>query len=182
MSLDTIELILIIVIATVGYILYTFAKSRNSVSSSSRDVQKVTDKEWQQIVIDFGRYIEDNPSVGAISDSSCLPHPKQAIKEAFVRELLSEADEYRFQCMKATLLALAEFQDGVGSEPLLALGVDYGELKNTDVKTLAERIATYPHRERYEQFEVLVNKETSAIQELLAKVTVLRAKRGADGN
>ena len=95
-------------------------------STSFRFEEKMTETEKKQIFNDYGLYIETDPPSGGIEirDVSCLPHPKQRIKDAFVHELLIQADEKRLGLLRATLLMLSDFQEGVGPEPLHALGFD----------------------------------------------------------
>jgi len=72
-------------------------------SSSYRFGEKMTATEQAQIIHDYALYIEIDPPGGGmeIRDASCLPHPKQRIKDAFVRELLIEMDEKRLDLLRA---------------------------------------------------------------------------------
>jgi len=180
MSRALTELIMIGIFVVVGYILFTHVKSRNSARLSSVAADQKTDSEWQQVVRDYGRYIERNPISGVkIRDAACLPSPKQGIKQALIRELLLEADEERVARLKTMLLILADFQDGVGPKPLNPLGVDAITLKaalelGADIKAVAAKIATNPTRQRYERYQELVNKELASLEEMIAQATKAR--------
>lgn len=181
MSLGLVHLILVGMIIGCGYVLVTRYNARKLMKAEGMGGSHRTEVAWQQVVADYGRYIERNPvSHGTeIRDVTCLPHPKHDIKQALIAALLLETNEPRSACLKVALLGLADFQEGVGLEPLHALGCDVRVIKaalesGTDKKAMVAKVADNPNRQRYEHFQELANKEWTTLTEVIAKTTTAR--------
>ena len=70
--------------------------------------------------------MERNPtgSGDKIWDVKLLPHDKKAILDAICLEIVAGNDEKRTEALKVGALHLADYQDGVGDQPISMLGVD----------------------------------------------------------
>lgn len=123
-----------------------------------------------QIVSDYGIYLENNPLAGEIRDVSELPHPKNEILDAITREIAEEDDRQRREALKAAAFLLADFQEGVGSKPLTALGLSHSEM--SDVKTMNNderkkfltKMSNYAEKEKYASFKEKADKEINEIR------------------
>lgn len=131
-----------------------------------------------EILSEYGEYLESHPTACEIRDSKFLPHDKQAILEAIYLEIVRETDATRLEALKTCALMLADFQEGVGEQPLSPLGIDLTELTpadREDAKALAKRIvAGNSGRERYESFSPRVEEDRANI---LAKLTAAEQMR-----
>ena len=114
-----------------------------------------------QVISDFGQFLEANPSGGNICDASELPHPKEEILDAIFLQLVAVEDENLRSALEVAAITLADFQEGVGSEPLSPLGIPVEELVQSkeDAITIANKIANNANSGRYETFKAKVNKE-----------------------
>ncbi len=106
--------------------------------------------------------MERNPSGGGgqIWDVKCLPYDKGTILDAICLEIVRETDENRLEALKIGALSLADYQDGVGDQPISTLGVDLtsndpASLNDDDLKALAAKIADNPDRGRFETYKPL---------------------------
>ena len=161
------------------FAIFSGAKSSNSAKTGESESAKELVEETAQIVDDYAKHIEKNPSPGIVFDVACLPHPKEAIAKALIMQSLYEPNLDRLGCLGGILVCLADYQEGVGPEPLFATGVDPRKgFDLSDLNALAKQIATYPHRERYKQFEALQNKDMNAFLGMFAQVKAERAKIG----
>lgn len=125
------------------------------------------------VVAEYAAYIEKSPVASGqeIRDTAHLPYPKPAIRDALLAELADAPNTGRADALVVLLLALPDFQDGVGSESLWALGCDVVALRDLglDARALAEKIVTNPTRQRYEQFAATVEAEEAALYPLLGR-------------
>ena len=71
---------------------------------------------YQQIIADYGRYIEANPPNGKIRSTSELPHSKEEILEAITFQIVREKRSSSLKTLKLCALMLADFQEEVGSK------------------------------------------------------------------
>lgn len=135
--------------------------------------------EWKQIIEDFAERVQYFPSAGIrFFDISCLPHPKSIILAAFALEIVEEPDAERKSDPMTLVSALADYQEGVGQEPLHPLGLDINVLKDvcdaTSVETYATLVGSDKMKERqehYKQIRVLVDQERAMYMEMLSRVS-----------
>ncbi|NNJ83528.1 MAG: hypothetical protein HKP13_01125 [Gammaproteobacteria bacterium] len=134
----------------------------------------------EQIVSEYGNYIEHHPSVGEIHDVSELPYPKEEILDAISLEIVREKNEQRVEAMKACAIWLADFQENIGPKPLTMLGISTSEMiaevtsNDGDLKNLAAKIAGNPDREKYESLRKVADEELVNIQSKLMAAEELR--------
>lgn len=134
--------------------------------------------EWKRIIEDFATRVQYFPSAGTrIFDISCLPHPKSKILAAFALEIAGEPDAERKSDLMTLVTSLADYQEGVGQEPLHPLGLDIDVLKDVCDATSAETYATLvgsnkmrERQERYKQIRGLVDQECAVYMEMLSRV------------
>lgn len=168
-----------------------FEENKQRIALENRAVSEATyrirQKAEQQanVISDYGQFLEHHPTVGEIRDASDLPHPKEEILDAICLELVQEDDEQRREALKVAALSLADFQAGVGAEPLRMLGIDTDDLfqapKNDDeLRLMAERIASNPTQEKYETFSAMANEEITAIQAKLLAAEQMRQRMPED--
>lgn len=81
--------------------------------------------EQKNIIEAYGIYIEKDPIASGmeIRDSSKLPYEKDAILEALFTAIMFCDDDEQIQYLIMATHYLADFQDGVGSEPITQSGV-----------------------------------------------------------
>jgi hypothetical protein len=125
-----------------------------------------------QVISDFGKFVESNPTGAEIRDIKFLPHDKETILDAICLEIVREEDEARLEALKAGALILADYQEDVGDEPLSLLGVDLtsvdtASMSNDELVALAGQISDTSDNERYKTFEALVQEDQ---RKILAKV------------
>lgn len=133
--------------------------------------------ERKRVIEDFAERVQYFPSAHTtIFDISCLPHPKSKILAAFSLEIAEEPDAERKSGLMSLVACLADYQEGVGQEPLHPLGLDIEVLMdvcNASVEAFATLVGCDKMKERqehYKQISVLVNQENVMYMEMLAKV------------
>lgn len=138
-------------------------------------------EERARIIADYGEFIEHNPVASGVEvrDVTCLPHDKEAILDAICLEIVKEKNERRLEALKASALFLADFQEGVGNQPLSKLGVDVSSvdaasMSGEDLKALAGKIAGNPDKRRFEAFEPLVEEDRTNIEARVSAAEELR--------
>lgn len=125
-----------------------------------------------EIISDFGDYLGSDPTGGDIRDVSELPHSKEDIFRAIFLQLAVAEDESRISALEVGAVMLADFQEGIGSEPLSLLGVPTERLvplseNKEDILAMAKEIAENPNREKYETYRAIVDEDLVRIQEKL---------------
>ena len=134
----------------------------------------------EQIISEYGSYIENHPPVGEIRDVSELPYPKEEILDAITLEIVREYNDERVEAMKACAIMLADFQENVGSKPLTMLGINTSEMlagvtsNDSDLKNLAAKLAENPDKEKYESLRKVADEELVNIQSKLMAAEELR--------
>lgn len=133
--------------------------------------------ERKRIIEDFAERVQYFPSGGTIIfDISCLPHLKSKILAAFVLELSERPEPERKSNLEALLPCLADYQEGVGQEPLHPLGLDIVVLKDVceasfeAFATLVTNNKMKERQERFKQIRVLVDQERAQYMEMLSRV------------
>ena len=132
------------------------------------------------IISDYGALMEErSSSVGSIWDVRSLPHDKKAILGAICFEIIGEDDDQKVEMLKIGALSLADYQEGVGGQPISPLGVDLSKVDSNNmtddaIRDLAAKIADNPDQERYKKYKPLVAEDISKIQSMLNKAEALR--------
>jgi len=88
---------------------------------SQRSAQSSKDLAWQNIVRDYGAFLEQwfqSKEVGGIYDVRILPHPKRDIERALITGILTTNDADARNMLEGGVVMLAEFQEQVGPTPL----------------------------------------------------------------
>lgn len=136
---------------------------------------------YQTILSDFGDYIQANTG-SAIRDISELPHPKEKILEAILDALSKERDAKMIDAIIIAAYMLPDFQENVGSKPIILLGVTEEDMKlatsgsDEDITKLANKICDNPDIERYEFFSKLVQEDLQRIKSKVEEALVVRSK------
>lgn len=131
------------------------------------------------VISDYGQFLEQNAVAGEIRDASELPYPKEEILDAICVQLALENDDDRREALKVGAYCLADFQAGVGTEPLSPFGISAEEMahpskSHDELRAMAARMANNPNQEKYETFKAKVETETAVIQAKLAAAEELR--------
>lgn len=120
-----------------------------------------------RLVAAYGLFLE---TLGAepleISDVRHLPFDKNALLEALCLELVRAATDHEREAIKIGALTLAQFQEGVGDQPLNPLGMRLPRvIPETDegLEALFDSIGDNPDSERYDAFKALCDEETTSI-------------------
>lgn len=168
-----------------------FEANKQRIAIEQQPTSNMNEKNHQkaarrlEVISDYGEFLEHNPTAGEIRDAKDLPHPKEEILDAICLELVREEDDSRHEALKVGALTLADFQAGVGTEPLSMLGVSIEEMASPPesdeaLRALAARMANNPNRERYETFKALADEESATIQAKLAAAEQLRQQMPED--
>lgn len=140
----------------------------------------------EQIVSEYGQYIESHPPVGEIRDVSELPYPKEEILDAITLEIVRENSDQRVEAMKACALMLAGFQEKVGPMPLRILGLSDGDLLSIasvlkkdenmldSVIDHLKEITNNVDKEKYDLFRKIADKEFEYIKKKLQAAEEIR--------
>jgi hypothetical protein len=149
-------------------------------SASGRiEENKAKPEERARIIADYGRLIERDPMAGEIRDVRFLPHDKKAILGAICLEIVRAEDERQLEALKVGALCLADYQEGVGDQPLSRLGidpssVDASSMNVEELRVLADKIAGNPDSERFGTFKRLVKEDLIEIRAKLLAAEQLR--------
>jgi hypothetical protein len=128
--------------------------------------------------------MEHNPPLPTrIEDVSVLPHPKEMILDALLMEIRRGHPTHLNEMMKVGAISLAQYQPGVGNEPLEYLGMDIGKLPRTkdlealrtQAKLLAE--AQIKTQDRFNEFSKLVQDDLRRISSKIAAAEPASPKR-----
>jgi len=86
----------------------------------------------KKIIQDYGALMERNPPLPTrIEDVSALPHPKETILDALLIEIGQKHPKHIDEMLQVGAVSLAQYQGGVGDEPLEMLGMDVSKLPTT---------------------------------------------------
>jgi hypothetical protein len=143
-----------------------FDASRSSPESSS------THPNDQEVVAAFGELIEKSSDLPlAIFDTSMLPYNKDVIRDSLVAIYRNSADEDQKEVCKIGLLELANYQDGVGPEPVLG-APDLSDLLSIEnnpealIDAVLDRSGDVPS-DRYAELQKLAESEYQGYLRLL---------------
>ena len=138
----------------------------------------------EKIIREYGGFIErDAPLPTHIEDVSVLPYPKEIILSALLLEI-TRRDVAQTEALRICARDLAQFQPGVGREPLEMLGVDLAKLPSpprNDIKGWRSYLrfvaeAKGNTRSRFEEFNKLVEDDLGRINsQIEAAVALSRA-------
>jgi hypothetical protein len=152
------------------------------ISDENRKKAKIR----EQIVSEYGSYIENHPPVGEIRDVSRLPYPKEEILDAITLEIVRENSDQRVEAMKACAIMLADFQETVGPMPLSILGLSDADLLSMasvlkkDENVLDSMIdhlketTNNADKEKYDLFRKIADEELEYIKKKLMAAEELR--------
>lgn len=156
-------------------------KSKAAVSAQSlANRQAALTRE--KIIQEYGALMERTPPLPTrIEDVSALPHPKEEILDALLQEIVRRHPQHISDAMRAGAISLAQYQPGVGNDPLEMLGVDVAKLQlpnERDVEALraqAKLIAETESktRERFREFNKLVTEDLKRINAMIAAAEAL---------
>ena len=124
-----------------------------------------------KIIQDYGAFIERNPPLPTrIEDTSVLPHPKAAILEALIFEIEQGHPKHVDDMLRFGAISLAQYQRGVGREPLEVLGTDARDLppQLAGEKHLAELLTKM--QDRFKKFDELLQNDLRLINGRIAAV------------
>jgi hypothetical protein len=116
----------------------------------------------RKIINDYGALMERCPPRSTrIEDVSMLPHPKEAILDALLSQIGRGQSKHMDDMLRVGAIYLAQYQSGVGDEPLENPGMIRGKLPRAggldEIRAEAER------RERFDQFNKLVESDLRRI-------------------
>jgi hypothetical protein len=130
-------------------------------------MQAMRPREAAAIIQEFGAVLEFHaPAPGCVADTSKLPYSKQRIKDAVILGLYMNRDLRVRELLKGTLLALADWQDGVGE-------IDQGsDLLNADLNGAPHEVAkaVAALAEYQEKWETVISAEREALKRELVKL------------
>ena len=149
-------------------------------SHSSGDRRNIM--RYQQIIADYGRFIEANPPSGKIRSASELPHSKEEILEAITFQIVREKKSANLRTLKLCALMLADYQeeDGLVQKNSTKFdGLDYLSVFSHEEETLIKRtnrIAYNNGREKAKSVRELVDDNLLQIENRLMVAEALRHK------
>jgi hypothetical protein len=124
-----------------------------------------------KIIQDYEAFIERTPPLPTrIEDTSVLPHPKAAILEALICEIEQGHPKHVDVRLRFGAISLAQYQRGVGREPLEVLATDVRDLppKLAKEKHLAELLTKM--QDRFKKFDELVQDDLRLINSKIAAI------------
>lgn len=143
-------------------------------------------KRREQIISEYGSYIENHPPLGDIRDVSELPYPKEEILDAIALEIVRENNDQRVGILKACAIMLADFQENVGPRSLTIFGFSGAEtlsmfaavkkdesLLNNIIDRVKET-ANGPDKDKYASFRKIADEELKYIKSKLMAAEKLR--------
>jgi hypothetical protein len=133
----------------------------------TRAKQPLTADLAAQIVREYAASLAaSKASLDGVADENKLPHPKRYIKEALIIALRATTDEDRKKQLRAAYVLLAEWQPGVGAEPVSS---DFGAMQpGASVEDLARQIVA--RGDRMAKWAPLVSAESQALADELQKL------------
>jgi hypothetical protein len=158
----------------------TLERAANSNVMSDENKKKAQIRE--QIISEYGSYIEKNPLGLEFRDASELPYSKGQILDAISMEIVRENNDLRIELLKACAVMLINYQENVGPTPVTILGISDVEFISTaarlstaattrgdfsEVKDFAAKIANNPDAEKYELLRKQADEELINIQSKL---------------
>jgi hypothetical protein len=139
----------------------------------------------EKIIKEYGGLMERTPPLPTrIEDVSALPHPKEAILDALLQEIVRGYPQHISDAMRAGAMSLAQYQPGVGNDPLEMLGVDVTKLqlpneRDLDALRAQAKLITETEsetRERFHEFNKLVTEDLKRIKAMIAAAEALGQK------
>ena len=121
---------------------------KQTVASSTVD-------DWD-IVGDFGAVMEKADILQAFYDSSELPYPKNQIRDALIRQHNETDNEENMNVFRNGLLALAQFQENIGSIPVRGTINILGLERSDDLTQMAQQMEEEEQKLDKELFDSLV--------------------------
>jgi hypothetical protein len=122
-----------------------------------------------KIINDYGALMERrHPRSTRIEDVSVLPHPKEVILDALLSQIGSGQSKHMDDMLRVGAIYLAQYQSGIGDEPLENPGMTRGKLPRA--AGLDEMRAEAKKRERFEQFNRLVESDLRRISLRIADI------------
>jgi hypothetical protein len=160
------------------------ARTEVSPADTEQPSARSTRPSRETIISDYGAYMEHNPPLPTrIEDVSVLPHPKEMILDALLMEIRRGHPTHLNEMMKVGAISLAQYQPGVGNEPLEYLGMHISKLPRTkdlealrtQAKLLAE--AQIKTQDRFNEFSKLVQDDLRRISSKIAAAEPASPKR-----
>jgi hypothetical protein len=95
------------------------------------------------IISAYGAVLEHEtiPTAGAV-DTSLLPYPKSLILAAILQELRKQPSKFPMTALIVGAMTLAEFQEGVGPQPIYPSGVDFSKLPKPSSREKAQEMSS----------------------------------------
>lgn len=130
------------------------------------------------IINDYGAFMERNPaSPTRIEDVSVLPYPKKLILSALLAEIGRGHPQYFDEMLRIGAMSLAQYQPGIGEEPLEMLGLDVTKFPKANnleaLRAEAKRLVEAEGRTRnqFNDFNELVEEDLRRISSKIAALT-----------
>ncbi|MBC8021124.1 MAG: hypothetical protein H7X78_07935 [Methyloceanibacter sp.] len=152
------------------------AKARTPLGAEADSRSEMDWDARSRILNDYGDHLQRDPVAGTICDVKRLPHPKETILLAICEQIAVEDNPERMVGLVMSAPMLADYQEGVGDEPLWGIGIDPGEGAKLDPLELAKLVANSPNRQRYEAFRPLVEADYARIMSVVYEMKEQRDK------
>jgi hypothetical protein len=146
------------------------SKSQQASERELSSRRELSEQQRNKIIKDYGAFFEHHPTLPSrIDDVSVLPHPKEAILDALCAELTREKDPKRVSAMRYCALGLAQFQPGVGAEPIHSLGIDIGTAAKSgrDMHDVLTEIAHNSNSARWQHFNAMALEDANRVRKRL---------------
>lgn len=119
-------------------------KGSAHTSHASTSTVVVDDEDTEasvSIVSAYGAVLErETIPTGGVVDASLLPHPKWVILAAILQQLRKQPSEFPMMALVVGAMSLAEFQEGVGSQPIYPFGLDVSKLPKSGSREEAQEV------------------------------------------
>lgn len=121
------------------------------------------DFDWD-IIGDFSEVMEKTNWSQAFYDTSELPHPKSKIRDALIRKYNETEDDENKGTLRTGLIALSQFQDNVGSKPIIS-----GTIAILGTELSDDPVYTAQVAQQAEEEELKIDKELYESLALISK-------------
>jgi hypothetical protein len=122
-----------------------------------------------KVINDYGALMQRRPPRSTrIEDVSMLPHPKEIILDALLSQIGKGQSKHMDDMLRVGAMYLAQYQSGVGNEPLENLSVIKGRLPRAN--GLIEIRAEAQRRSAFDRFNKLVEADLRRISLRIAAI------------
>ena len=130
-----------------------------------------------QVIQDYGKTLGEHAAKsGHFWDVNLLPHKKEDILDALSMEIVIMDDADKRGQLEVAAVSLADYQPGVGQQPMFILGVDLSNISLSDrnATDVAKLIAKNASSDKLQQIKSQHEQDILRIQGIISAANQLR--------